>query len=900
MATLNHGKIVKALECALQSSQRDFIWEFLKAFGTSAATLKRLRLGDGQRNVAHVEGDLGVAQKLYFRAVPNGQQALPDALRDSMALPTLAAHKIRFVMVTDFTTVMAHDRKVDDTTTFDFAELPQNYEFFLPLTGLYEKPVAYAEHPADTRACEKMGRLYDGIRKINDYQKDELHALNVFLTRLLFCFFAEDTGIFPKEQQMTDAVQSLTRDDGSDVADFFETLFSVLDLPPDAPERKTYSATFQAFPYVNGELFREKVRIPRFDRKTCRLLIDCGNMKWSDISPVIFGSMFQAVMDQDARRALGAHYTSEKNILKVVRPLFLDALEGEFQAILAMNRGKAKALEAFRQKLGSLAFLDPACGCGNFLIVSYRELRELELRVLLALKEETPAKSLWMDVQLLSAVTIEQFYGIEIEEFPVDVARVSLWLMEHVMNVKMGKTFGQAIPSIPLKHAANIVCANALTTPWEEVVKPEKLNYILGNPPFSGARMMDQVQKKQLLAVFHNSHGAGNLDLVAAWFQKSADFIQKNQQINVAFVATNSICQGEQVSLLWKELYRRHLKIDFCYRAFKWNNEAKNKAAVFCVIIGFSHESINTVKIIYDSYHQVEVSHISPYLVEGQTTFVESRSTPLCSVPDLGIGNKPIDDGNYLFYEQEMLDFLKNEPQAKQYFRIWIGSKELLHGYKRYCLWLGNCSDEELKLMPESKKRVESVKRFRLASKSLGTRKIARTPTRFHVENMPEGDFIAIPKVSSERRQYIPICFCDKNILVSDLIFIQLGGMYHFTILTSAMHMAWMRTVCGRLKSDYRYSRDLCYNTFPWPTVSDAQKQNVESLAEQVLMARETHPDLTLAEMYDPDKMPDDLRQAHHALDVAVDALYRKKPFANDEERLQLLFKLYEDLVKKK
>ena len=408
MATLNQGKIVKALESALKGPQQDFIWEFLKAYGTSPATLKRLRRGDGQRNVAKLEGDLGVAQKLYFCAVPEGQ-SLSDALAEILAQPLLAANKIRFVMVTDFVTVTAHDRKVDDTVTFDFAELPQNYEFFLPLTGLYEKPVAYAEHPADTKACEKMGRLYDGIRKINDYQKAELHALNVFLTRLLFCFFAEDTGIFSKEQQMTDAVQSLTREDGSDVADFFQTLFQVLDLPPDAPERKHLPATFQAFPYVNGELFREKVRIPNFDRRTRRLLIDCGNMKWREISPVIFGSMFQAVMDQDARRSLGAHYTSEKNILKVVRPLFLDALEDEFQAILALKKDKTKALKNFKKKLASLTFLDSACGCGNFLIVAYRELRELELRVLLAMREELIGDTdfQWLNVDLLSGVTIE-------------------------------------------------------------------------------------------------------------------------------------------------------------------------------------------------------------------------------------------------------------------------------------------------------------------------------------------------------------------------------------------------------------------------------------------------------------------------------------------------------------
>ncbi|MDE6734959.1 MAG: hypothetical protein K2J64_05785 [Desulfovibrio sp.] len=905
MVTLNQGKIVKALESAVKGPQQDFIWEFLKAYGTSAATLKRLRLGDGQRNVAKLEGDLGVPQKLYFRAVPEGQP-LPDALAEILALPTLAAHKIRFVMVTDFTTVMAHDRKVDDTVTFDFAELPQNYEFFLPMTGLYEKPVAYAEHPADTKACEKMGRLYDGIRKINDYQKNELHALNVFLTRLLFCFFAEDTGIFPKEQQMTDAVQSLTKEDGSDVADFFQTLFKVLDQPPDAPERKHLPASFRAFPYVNGELFREKVRIPNFDRRTRRLLIDCGNMKWSEISPVIFGSMFQAVMDQDARRSLGAHYTSEKNILKVVRPLFLDALEDEFQAILALKKDKTKALKDFKKKLGSLTFLDPACGCGNFLIVAYRELRELELRVLLAMREEFIGDTdfQWLNVDLLTGVTIEQFYGIELEEFPVDVARVSLWLMEHVMNVKLGQTFGLVVPTIPLKHAANIVCANALTTPWEEVVAPEKLNYILGNPPFVGASNMKRHQKEELMEVFNSRVGAGKLDFVTAWYEKASLYMLKNKIIETAFVSTNSICQGEQVAYLWTSLLERGLIINFAHQTFQWTNEAKNKAAVYCIIIGFSYRERDWKRLFIYPHIRFDptelcCTNINPYLVDSAAVLVNAENYALSAPISMEYGNKPTDGGNLIIEACDYEAFVRQEPKATPYIKKLTGTEEFLHGKQRYCLWLVDAPEEILEL-PLVAQRIENCRQMRLASRDAGCRKLAARASQFRDIHNPASALV-VACHSSERRKYIPMGIIGKDVVVTNSVHIVPNAThYDFAILTSAMHMAWMRTVCGRLEMRYRYSRDLCYNTFPWPTVSAAQKQEIERVAEEVLAAREAHPELTLAEMYDPDKMPADLRQAHHALDMAVDALYRKKPFANDEERLQLLFKLYEDLVKKK
>lgn len=907
MASLNQAKVIKALETIIKGSGEDFIWEFLKAYGTPAATIKRMRIGDTQRNLARIDGDLAIAQKLYFRAVKDGS-SLFDALQEIKALPLLEANRIRFILVTDFQNVFAYDRKVEDSTEFAFNDFPANFEFFLPMTGLYEKAIVYAEHPADTKACEKMGRLYDSIRTINHYEKHELHDLNVFLTRLLFCFFAEDTGIFPDSHLMTTALQSNTQADGSDVSAFFEQLFAILDLPMDSEARRQYPASFQRFPYVNGSLFREKARIPQFDAKTRRLLIDCGSMSWCDISPVIFGSMFQAVMDPEARRSLGAHYTSEKNILKLVRPLFLDALEEEFQKILDManKKDKLKALKDFQLKLKSLGFLDPACGCGNFLIVSYRELRELELRVLLAMKELVPQENLWMSVSMACKVNIGQFYGIEIEEFPVDVARVSMVLMEHVMNRKVGETFGDVFPSIPLKHAPTIVCANALTTRWKDVVAPDKLNYILGNPPFAGTSTTSEQQKREIDLVFEHQR-VGYLDYVGCWFMVAAKFI-KDSPIEVAFVSTNSICQGEQVEYLWEKLFSMGIQISFAYRTFKWKNEAKDNAAVFCIITGFSYLKKNK-KFLYEekfingqpSYIKFNAENINGYLIDGPSIVVTSNNTPLSNQPEMVRGNQPSDGGHLILEIDEAEHLLEERPHLASVVRKLYGAVEFLHGTYRYCLWLRDASKE---ILEDSfvKKRLELVSQMRLASRAKTTRDYAIFPHLFRQITQPEGcNFLIVPRISSERRKYIPMGLMDKSAKVTDLIQIVPNAThYDFAILTSAMHMAWMRTVCGRLKSDYRYSRDLCYNTFPWPKVSETKKKEIEALAEEVLMTREMYPDLTLADMYDPDKMPDELREAHHQLDLAVDNLYRpSKPFDNDEERLQLLFKLYEDLVKK-
>ena len=908
MPTLNHAKVIQGVEKALKGKHEDFIFEFLKAYGTSAATLKRLKLGDRSRNLATVPGDIVISRDIYFRAVSPSAN-LTQHLTEIRASSVFCANRIRFILITDFQTVLAYDVKVDDTLSCELAELKANYDFFLPLTGKYEKAVAYSEHPADVKACTKMGRLYDSIRAVNHYTADDLHTLNIFLTRLLFCFFAEDTEIFPEENMLTRALESHTKTDGSDVAEFFVTLFKVLDMPKDDERREKLPTFFRVFPYVNGNIFSEQSKVPQFDAKTRRLLIDCGAMKWREISPAIFGSMFQAVMDPELRRSLGAHYTSEQNIFKVIRPLFLDELESELEDILGSRmtgKSKVKALEEFQGKLARLGFLDPACGSGNFLIIAYRELRRLEIRALEVIRKLDPQHSLrTLDVSALCKVSIDQFHGIELLEFPVDIARISLHLMEHMMNLELGKACGLTLPSIPLRHTGNIVCANALTTDWKDIVKPQDIDYIFGNPPFGGAYQISRTQKKEIEDVFHDISSAGVLDYVTAWYRLAAEFIRFTD-IHVAFVSTNSICQGEQPSVLWTNLIKLGCHIDFAHQTFSWKNEAKNNAAVYCIIVGFSSSLIFKTKKLYiykninEQPIETVVSSINPYLHTGDMTVVCPSTKALSAKHNMRYGNKPTDGGFFIFTNEEKEEFLSRQPEARSYIYKMLGAQEFINCTWRWCLWLVNAGEEILEL-PYIKERIRKRTEFLLASKAESTRKFAsETPHLFRQITQPEGcDCLLIPSVSSERRNYIPIGYIDKNIKVNNSVHIVPNAtLYDFAIITSAMHMSWMRTVCGRLEMRYRYSRDLCYNTFPWPESSEDQKQTISDLADGILAARDEHPDMSLGQMYNPETMPEDLKSAHQKLDAAVDRLYNPKGFTSDEDRLKTLFAMYADLVK--
>lgn len=795
----------------------------------------------------------------------------------------------RYIVVSDFARIRVTDLESGEEHEFELKDLHKNVRRFAFIAG-YQTHTYKEQDPINIKAAEKMGRLYDRL-KATGY---EGHPLQVLLVRLLFCLFADDTSIFQRAQFLEYLTQR-TSEDGSDLGSRLAELFQILNTPTEK-RQKTLDEQLAAFQYVNGKLFEEALPITSFDHAMREALLDACALDWSGISPAIFGALFQSVMDEKARRNLGAHYTSEKNILKLIKPLFLDELWAEFEKI----KGNKNRLFDFHKKLRSLKFLDPACGCGNFLVIAYRELRLLELEVLRAAR--TSGQRV-LDVHHLTEVNVDQFYGIEIEEFPAQIAQVALWLMDHQMNLKVSEEFGLYFARIPLETTPHIMHGNALTLDWTTVVPKGQITYIFGNPPFVGAKYMSDAQRADVAAVFGEIKSAGLLDFVAAWYVKAAQFTEGGSP-RMAFVSTNSVTQGEQAGVLWPELFRRGLKIQFAHRTFSWTNEARGVAAVHCVIIGFGRED-RTDKVIFDypdikgEPHAVKVRNINPYLVDAPDLVLSNRETPICDVPEIGIGNKPIDGGHYLFTTEEKEQFIKQEPKAARWFRRWIGSDEFINGYERWCLWLGECPPDQLKAMPLALERVEAVRQFRLASRSAPTRKLATTPTRFHVENIPKEPYLVIPEVSSERRAYIPMGFMGPETLSSNLVKVaRNASLFHFGVLSSSMHMAWVRAVCGRLESRYRYSGGIVYNNFPWPAEeAEKQKQAIEAAAQGVLDGRAKFTKSSLADLYDPLTMPAELLKAHQMLDRAVDAAYGRKAFTSDAERVAFLFDLYQKLT---
>lgn len=731
------------------------------------------------------------------------------------------------------------------------------------------------EEEISIQAGELVGKLYDAILKqyINPDDKASLHSLNILCVRLVFCLYAEDAGIFGGHNKFHNYIKNFAP---KDVRRALIDLFRVLDTKPE--ERDPYmDESLAGFPYVNGGLFATKtIEIPNFTQEIVDLLLckASEDFDWSQISPTIFGAVFESTLNPETRRSGGMHYTSIENIHKVIDPLFLDELREEFEEIKAIKvtRTQKERAEAFRTKLASLTFFDPACGSGNFLTETYIALRHLENK---ALKLIMGDQITWDLFDNVIKVSIGQFYGIEINDFAVTVAKTALWIAESQMMKATEEILNRNLDFLPLKSYANIVEGNALRTDWESVVPKDKLNYIMGNPPFVGARLMSQEQKNDLFDVFGAKwKNAGNLDYVSCWYKKAAD-LMKGTQIRTALVSTNSVSQGESVAILWKPLFEDGVHIDFAHRTFRWDSEASIKAHVHCVIIGFSIAPFYKAKVIYSAERPLIVDNINAYLVNADNVFVESRTNPLCDIPKIGIGNKPIDGGFYLFTEEEKNEFIKKEPQAEKWFRPWIGSHEFINRYFRYCLWLGECPPNELRKMPECLKRVQAVRDYRLSSPSAGTVKLADTPTRFHVENMPKGNYIVVPEVSSERRKYIPMGFLDPYVLSSNLVkVIPNAEIYHFGVLTSNVHMAWVRAVCGRLKSDYRYSKDIVYNNFPWCNPTAEQKKKIEETAQAILDARALYPDCSLADLYDEVAMPPELRKAHQANDKAVMQAY--------------------------
>jgi len=796
----------------------------------------------------------------------------------------------KYVLVCDFETFRLYD--LEETGEEEYVEFKLNdfvnhVELFGFIAG-YQKKVYREEDPVNVKAAELMGKLHDRLKEIGY----EGHPLEVYLVRLLFCLFAEDTNIFDK-QQFEDFIEERTSEDGSDLAAKIQEIFQVLNTPLDK-RFKNLDEQLNAFPYVGGKLFQEILPVAHFDSKMRQTLLECCYLDWSKISPAIFGSMFQSVMDPKERRNLGAHYTSEKNILKLIKPLFLDELWAEFESI---KTNKAK-LNAFHERLSKLKFLDPACGCGNFLVITYRELRLLELAVLERLYGNDRVVVELADVALLD---VDMMAGIEYEEFPARIAEVAMWLMDHQMNLKMSMEFGQYFARLPLKKSAKIVHGNALRVDWEEVVSKDELSYIIGNPPFIGKKEQNSSQKSDVEIIFKGIKGSGVMDYVACWYVKAAQLIQ-NTKTKVAFVSTNSISQGEQVNILWSLLFNHYkIKIHFAHQTFSWSNEAKGNAAVHCIIVGFANFDTNNKRVFeYENVkgepQELKVKNINPFLVEGKDITVENRKSPICNVPEIIYGSFALDDGNYTLSELERNEIISANKNSEKLIKPFIGGRELLHSEKRFCLWLANAEPSEIINNLLIKERVELVRKWRSNSERGNTKKLADTPTLFAEVRQPKTNYLAFPTLSSENRKYIPIAFLSPEIIASNQLYILPNvKLFHFGILTSTMHMAWIKSVCGKLESRYRYSASIVYNNYPWPeNPSEKQIKTIEEKAQQVLDVRASFPSSSLADLYNPLTMPPALVKAHNELDKAVDLAYRSQPFTSDANRMEFLFELYE------
>lgn len=915
-----------------QQLQSEFILDFLALLDISKTTLNDIRNQNTRTNVAkHPElGEVALKQKIYFKPVGKdygdllsdsgltASEQLENALQTLKTDPLIKIHKIRLLIVTDFHTLLAYDVKTDDTLDVEFVELDKDYAFFLPLVGL-ERAKDFSEHPADVKASEKMGRLFDFIKRYNEFDtKDDIHALNIFLTRLLFCFFAEDTGIFDKDS-FCQTLQATTQADGSDTNTFLHDLFEVLDLPMDSPQRADKPSHLTKFPYVNGELFREQYWIPEFNARTRRILLDCARMNWAEINPDIFGSMFQAVIDTEQRGNLGQHYTSVSNIMKVIEPLFLQGLRAEYEQLASLSNDnahknqKAKRLDELLTRLGNIKVFDPACGSGNFLIIAYKELRMLEIKVWQAKLDMMKGNSqnLSWDFGFDSVISLDNFFGIEIDDFAVQIARLSLWLAEHQMNVKFHEAFGQSRATLPLKDSGHIAQGNSLRLDWQAVCPNdgEQEIYVVGNPPFGGSGNRTDAQTADMEKVFVGFKKFKFLDFVTAWFWKGANYLKnshdKGSQAKMALVSTNSIAQGEQVAMLFPYIFGLGVGIGFAYQSFPWKNNAKHNAGVHVVIIGLEmmNEGQKTIYSQVDGiWHSEKVKNISPYLIAGSNITVESRSNPIQENRSIVLrGSQPNDGGNFFLTNDEKENLINFDKDFEKVIKPFIMGEDLINGGFRWCLWLADTNHDQYIKFCESElfnRKIEAVKNHRLASKKEATKKLATTPHLFDEIKQPKANYIAIPVVSSQRRNYIPIDLKNHNVISGNKIFVmENGGMFDFGILTSKAHNDWMRLTCGRMKSDYSYSGTIVYNTFPFPTVTDDQKKHIEHLAEEILLTREDFAGDTLAKLYDPDTMPEPLKIAHQNLDDAVDKLYNPKGFADTASRLAHLLERYESLI---
>lgn len=863
-------------------NKETFIFDLLLAYGTPKSTIKRLIGSDHDKLASN--GELIVRKKLFFKVAKENLHSIIDELKTQKEV---TKYSPRFIIVTDFETLLAYDTKTSDTLDTELLNIVNHYDFFLPLAGM-EKANFQDENPADVKASLKMAKLYDELQKNNHFEsKEDIHSLNVFLTRLLFCYFAEDTNIFP-DNIFTSSISSHTSLDGSDVDSYMERLFKIFNTPQEQREINT-PEYLQKFPYVNGGLFRDILKVPTFTTKSRNILIEIGQLQWSQINPDIFGSMIQAVVTPDHRGNMGMHYTSVPNIMKVIEPLFLDELYLEFEKAYE-NKSK---LQSLLNRLTKIKIFDPACGSGNFLIIAYKKLRELEMSILKRIDSLSGQLSF-----AFSEIKLTQFYGIELDDFAHEVAILSLWLAEHQMNLEFYKAFGRTSPSLPLQNGGNIVHGNATRLNWEEVC-PKNVGdeiYILGNPPYIGGKSQTKEQKKDMEIVFNGIKNFKELDYIACWFLKATKYINKASKY--AFVTTSSVSQGAQVEQLWTHIFSANIEIFFAYKPFLWTNNAKDKAGVSCSIIGLQYTT-KEKKYIFDGNLKYAVQNINAYLTGGINRVITKSLKPISSFPLMITGNSPYENGNLTLSKEDKDELLNTYPQSNQLIKKLSGANEFLSGLERWCLWISNKQLDLALSIPPIRERIENTKIFRESGGEVA-RGIANRPHQFRYTHSAKESLIIVPIVSSERREYIPIGFLPNDtIVLSSAAVLYDPEPYIFAIISSKIHMLWVRLTAGRLENRLRYLSALCYNTFPFPNISQKQKDEITELVFAILDEREKHSQKTLAQLYDPDKMPEGLKKAHHNLDIAIEQCYRSKPFESDEERLEYLFKMYEEMTSK-
>lgn len=873
------SRVAAFVERHPEGVDESFIYDLILAYGLPKASVTRLQ--NGTLNLATRPGEISWKGKLLYKSFFKGELNIGIALATAKNIK----HKERFVILTDGDLMLCVDTKNDDTLETSFKDLPKHYAFFLPWAGI-EKTEYIDENPADVHAARKMAKLFDEIRKDNENTSIIPHDLNLFLSRLLFCFFAEDTGIFT-DNLFVNTLSKSTHDDGSDLDEFLSRLFVVLDTPSD--KRTGLPDYLEKFPYVNGGLFRTRIEIPKFSAHSRNKIIECGELDWKDINPDIFGSMFQTVIDEEQRSNLGQHYTSVPNIMKVIEPLFLNELREEFE-IAGTNVSRLKKL---LMRIRGIRVFDPACGSGNFLIIAYKELRKLEMDILIKLGELG-----------LTGIHLDHFYGIEIDDFACETAKLSLWLTEHQMNVEFMNKTGVLCPTLPLKEAGHIVKGNACRLDWEDVCPKNEGDeiFVLGNPPYVGARKNSEEQKKQkadIEYVLGHIKSAKNLDYIACWFYKGTNYI-KNENASLAFVSTNSICQGLQVGILWPHILR-DVKISFAYSSFKWTNNAQYNAGVAVTIVGLCNKKCIKDYFIFENSKKNKVAHINAYLTSGSDIIVKNRNSSLSDFPEMKFGSMPNDGGHLLLSADEREKILQENAESEKYIHSFLGADEFINGRKKYCIWLTDENYKDALKISSIKKRVEECKNHRKDSSRNATNILASIPYKFGEIRYKDSAPIIVPGVSSERREYVPMDFLKAGTVISNAAFAIYDAELEpwiFSVINSKMHNVWIRSVGGTLEERLRYSVQLVYNTFPFPHINEDQKNILKRNAFEIIGARENHPGKTLADLYNPESMPEDLKAAHKANDLAIEKLYRAKPFSSDEERLEFLFKLYEQMIK--